>query len=42
MGTLSELVDGVRRRFELEPPDEGRLMSLATLIVLPLMAAATA
>ena len=31
MGTLSELVDGVRRRFELEPPDEGRLMSLATM-----------
>jgi indole-3-glycerol phosphate synthase len=29
MGTLSELVDGVRRRFEREPPDEGRLMSLA-------------
>jgi indole-3-glycerol phosphate synthase len=29
MGTLSELMDGVRRRFEREPPDEGRLMSLA-------------
>jgi indole-3-glycerol phosphate synthase len=29
MGTLTELVDGVRRRLERDPPDEGRLMALA-------------
>ena len=29
MGTLTELVDGVRRRMERDPPDEGRLMALA-------------
>jgi len=29
MGTLTELVDGVRRRLEREPPDDGRLMALA-------------
>ena len=29
MGTLTELVDGVRRRLERDPPDDGRLMALA-------------
>jgi indole-3-glycerol phosphate synthase len=29
MGTLTELVDGVRRRLEREPPDDARLMVLA-------------
>lgn len=29
MGTLTELVDGVRIRLERDPPDEGRLMALA-------------
>jgi indole-3-glycerol phosphate synthase len=29
MGTLTELVEGVRRRIERDPPDEGRLMALA-------------
>ncbi|HET8525419.1 MAG TPA: indole-3-glycerol phosphate synthase TrpC [Actinomycetota bacterium] len=29
MGTLTELVDGVRRRMERDPPDEGRSMALA-------------
>src|SRR5262245_16617017 len=30
MGTLTDLVDGVRRRLDRDPPDEGRLMALAT------------
>lgn len=29
MGTLTDLVDGVRRRLERDPPDDGRLMALA-------------
>src|SRR5262245_27913603 len=29
MGTLTEIVDGVRRRLERDPPDDGRLMALA-------------
>ena len=29
MGTLSEIVDGVRRRLERDPPDDARLMALA-------------
>ena len=29
MGTLTELVDGVRRRLERHPPDDGGLMALA-------------
>lgn len=29
MGSLTELVDGVRRRLERDPPDDGRLMALA-------------
>jgi indole-3-glycerol phosphate synthase len=29
MGTLTELVDGVRRRLERDPPDDSRMMALA-------------
>jgi len=29
MGTLTDLVEGVRRRLERDPPDDGRLMALA-------------
>jgi indole-3-glycerol phosphate synthase len=29
MGTLTDIVDGVRRRLERDPPDDGRLMALA-------------
>ena len=29
MGTLTEIVEGVRRRLERDPPDDARLMSLA-------------
>ena len=29
MGTLTEIVDGVRRRLERDPPDDARLMALA-------------
>lgn len=29
MGTLTDIVDGVRRRLDRDPPDDGRLMALA-------------